>query len=319
MRAADRLSQRLGANINESMGATPAGGPVPGGPHTSPATPVPGGPPPSAKYLGAARVKDALNIEVDRISPDPDQPRKEFDPDALRDLAESLRARGQLQPIRVRWDEAMGRWVVIAGERRYRAAMIAGLATLLCVEARGPMTAEEILEDQLVENCLREDLRPIEQARAFKTLLDGRGLSYRQLADRLNISHQAIVRALALLDLPGDVQSRVESGELAPSVAYEVARLGDPEAQRAVADRVSAEGLTREDVAGEVRRAIRGPATKGRGGKSRRLTSRVFRSPAARVTVELRKGEGVAAILAALESAAAEARAQLSGDDQVAA
>ena len=68
----------------------------------------------------------------------------------------------------MRWSDAVSRWIIVTGERRYRAAVLAGLPTLACIEAKGPLTAEDILEDQLVENCLREDLKPIEQARAFK-------------------------------------------------------------------------------------------------------------------------------------------------------
>src|SRR3954464_2132224 len=116
MKSADELKARLGVHMKESRGAgQPAGmtGPLPaaGAFHGE-----------TAKYQGAARVRDALAIEVDRLAPDPDQPRKDFDPAALADPAAPLKARGQLQPIRVRWDDAMNRWVIIAGERRYRAA-----------------------------------------------------------------------------------------------------------------------------------------------------------------------------------------------------
>ena len=83
--------------------------------------------------------------------------------------------------------------MIVAGERRYRAARLAGLATLICVEAKGVQSPDDRLEDQLVENCVREDLKPVEQARAFRALLDRRGCTYRQLAESLNISHQAIV------------------------------------------------------------------------------------------------------------------------------
>ena len=121
MKAADELKARLGGNMRESMGAARP-------------TAVPASAPPApafhgetAKYQGAARIKDALSIDLARLAPDPDQPRKEFEPEALADLAASLKARGQLQPIRVRWDEPSARWVIIAGERRYRAALLAGL------------------------------------------------------------------------------------------------------------------------------------------------------------------------------------------------
>ena len=102
-----------------------------------------------------------LSIQVDRLVPDPNQPRKEFEPEVLVQLAESLKERGQLQPIRVRWDAAMERWVIIAGERRWRASVQAGLPTITAVEASKPLTEDEILEEQLIENCVREDLRPI--------------------------------------------------------------------------------------------------------------------------------------------------------------
>ena len=144
--------------------------------------------------------------------PGPDQPRTEFDPEALERLAASLKARGQLQPIRVRWDDQADRYVVVVGERRWRAAALAGLESIACVVASGDATPEDLLEDQLVENALREDLRPIEQARAYRTLLAARGLTHRQLAERLQIGHASIARALALLDLPEPIQAEVEAG-----------------------------------------------------------------------------------------------------------
>src|SRR5206468_5331750 len=111
---------------------------------------------------------------------------KEFEPGALERLAESLKERGQLQPIRVRWEAGMDKWVIIAGERRWRAATLAGLATVAAVEASGPLTDDEILGDQLVENCVREDLKPIEQARAFKALMDRNDWSAIRLAKALS-------------------------------------------------------------------------------------------------------------------------------------
>ena len=128
----DKLAARFGGNVMESMGAGRAGGfTLP----TSGAIPEE-----SAKYQGCTRIKSALLIQVDRIVPDPNQPRKEFEPESLRQLADSLKERGQLQPIRVRWDAAMERWVIIAGERRWRAAALAGLPTITAVEATKPLT-----------------------------------------------------------------------------------------------------------------------------------------------------------------------------------
>ena len=141
-------------------------------------------------------------IRLDRIVTDPNQPRTEFDPESLARLATSLRERGQLQPIRVRWDDTASCYVVVVGERRLRAAQLAGLESLACVVVAGEPTAEDLLEDQLVENCLREDLKPIEQAKAYKSLMASRGLSTRQLAERLQIGAASVAKALALLDTP---------------------------------------------------------------------------------------------------------------------
>ena len=316
MKAADRISERLGAYIDESMGAArPAGAgeafPTPG------ASVIHGGP---DKYQGAARIKDALAIEVERIVPDPNQPRKDFDQNALAELAASLKARGQLQPIRVRWSDAVSRWIIVTGERRYRAAVLAGLPTLTCIEAKGPLTTEDILEDQLVENCLREDLKPIEQARAFKALIDRRGWSYRQLAEALHIGPASIVRALAILELPEDLQDRVTTGELAPSVAYEVSRLESPEQQREVAARVVDEGLNRAEATEVVRRAAHRPGkAKGRG-TARKVTSRIFRTTAGpRVTVELRRGLDTGMIRTALVEALGQLDAECPAEDHAAA
>lgn len=238
MKNADSLKARLGANMAESMGDIAAG-----------AAALPAGfAAPSGQYAGCTRIKDALAIELDRIMPDPDQPRKDFDQEALGELAASLKDRGQLQPARVRWDDARGKWVIIAGERRYRAALLAGLKTLACVEARGGQSADEILTDQLVENCLREDLKPIEQAHAYKALMERRGWSYRQLAEFLHISKGTISKALSLLSLPESVQDLVEQGALSPHAAYEVTRLGDASEQAEMADRIVKERLTADDT-----------------------------------------------------------------------
>ena len=112
-----------------------------------------------------------------------------------------------------------------------RAARLAGMESIACVVATGDATPEDILEDQLVENALREDLRPVEQARAYRALLSARGLTHRQLADRLQIGHASIARALALLELPGPIQAEVEAGTIAPNTAYELSRVSDPEEQ----------------------------------------------------------------------------------------
>jgi ParB family transcriptional regulator, chromosome partitioning protein len=235
---------------------------------------------------GVARSKTALEVPVDRIVRDPAQPREEFDPESLARLAESMQARGQLQPIRVRWDEAQERYVIICGERRWRAARMAGMATMSCVVAEGAIAGDELLALQLVENALREDLRPIEQARAFRALMQARGWSGSQLARELGIAQPAVVHALRLLDLPRGIQAAVEQGELAPSVAYEISKLDDPREQAEVAARVVDEGLSRAETVEAVRRS-----TAGAKAAPKKVTARTFRTPhGPRVTVEWGRG-----------------------------
>jgi ParB family chromosome partitioning protein len=312
MKAADRLSQALGANIAESMGARRAGeGPA----HAS--NPFPNGPvvhggPAGEKYRGAARLKDAFAIELDRLAPDPNQPRKEFDAEELGRLAESLRTHGQLQPIRVRYEESAGRWTIISGERRYRAAALAGLSTLVCIEARGLPTPEEILEDQLVENCVRADLKPIEQARAFQALLERRGCSYRQLADSLAISHQAVVRALALLALPEEIRAKVDSGLVPASAASEVARIEDEAEQLRMIAEVESGAMTRDDVT----RAVRAKGKKGKAGRAkprRPIDDRPRRaSNAVKVRIEAGPRHTLADVIVALREIADRLEAESS-------
>jgi ParB family chromosome partitioning protein len=275
-------------------------------------------PPPAVDpYEGRKQLRDACAIPLDRIIADPDQPRKEFDRDALGRLAESLKARGQLQPIRVRWDQGRGVYVVVVGERRWRAARLAGMQTLACVVVTGTPTAADLLEDQLVENALREDLKPVEQARAFRTLMGELGLTQQQLAAKLQISQTTVSQSLTLLALAEPVRAAVEAGEIAPSAAYQIARVADLEAQSGLAARVVAEGLSRAETAKAVRNAA-GKEQRGKGrragkGKGRKVTGLVLKTPAGKVTVENRKGLDDALVVTALRAALGQAEDRLAG------
>jgi ParB family chromosome partitioning protein len=251
---------------------------------------------------GRRRLEAASLIRLDRIIPDPDQPRKEFSDDAIERLAASMKKR-QLQPIRVRWVDAADRYMVIVGERRYRAAIEAGMDSIACIVAADDATPEDILEDQLVENALREDLRPVEQARAYKTLMTARGLSLRQLAEQLRIGHSSIDRSLALLKLPEEIQAKVEAGTIAPNTAYELSKVTDPGEQAELA-REAAEGRLRRDDIKErarVRAPRKAPAT-GDGKPSKRS----FPTQAGpRVTLDHKPGLDRPAMLAALREVVA--------------
>jgi ParB family transcriptional regulator, chromosome partitioning protein len=132
---------------------------------------------PAPRDRGAGRrpLRNVGRVEIGMVIPDPEQPRTEFADGALARLAQSIYDKGQLSPIRVRWSDAAGKWVIIAGERRWRATKLAGLPTIDCHFHEGELTQSEILEQQLIENLLREDLRPVEKARAFSALIQMNG------------------------------------------------------------------------------------------------------------------------------------------------
>jgi ParB family chromosome partitioning protein len=201
-----------------------------------------------ARLQGLVRVKNVATIPVEKIQPDPDQPRQAFDESGLDRLAASLKARGQIQPIAVVWDDLSGSYRIVVGERRWRAALRAGLTTLTALIYDQAPAPDERFALQLVENALREDLSPLEQARAYQKLMTTRGWSTRDLARELSIDNSSVTRALALLDLPDPVQQHVERGDLSPSVAYEVHKLEDQADQVEVAARIVSEGLTRGDA-----------------------------------------------------------------------
>ena len=251
-KASEALQRRFGQNLSESLGVrSPQAGTLP--PLPRPAEN--GFPRESGPDDGRTRARDAGHMELARIVPDPDQPRKDFTEDAIERLSASLLKHGQLMPIRVRWNATLAKWVVISGERRYRAALRAGLKSVACIFAEDGLTNSEILQEQIVENLLREDLKPVEQARAYRQLMDMHGWTAKELSGELQVSQGAISKSLALLALPEDLQAQVETGILSPATAYEVAKVADPDAQRDVARRVVAERLTR-DAAAEVVREV---------------------------------------------------------------
>jgi ParB family chromosome partitioning protein len=299
----DNLLRTAGANAAESMGRTPATPRGSAPPAAAPAAP--------ARLQGVTRSRDAAEIPIDRIAPDPDQPREEFDPASLERLAQSLRSRGQLQPIRVRWDEGQGRYLIVCGERRWRAAGLAGLATLACVIDDRPLDDGERLALQLVENALREDLRPIEQARAFRALIDRNGWSTHRLAEELSIDQSSVSRALALLKLPEAVQELVEAERIAPATAYEVSKLDDPEAQAEVAARAADRRLSRAEVAEAVRAAGRpGPRARKAAAKGREPVRTYRLADGYRLTVERKRGIEPAGLAGALRELLARVEAE---------
>jgi ParB family chromosome partitioning protein len=211
---------------------------------------------PATRFDGVTNDTAAAVIDLDRIVPDPDQPRKEFDAVQLTSLAESIRRDGLFHPIRVRWDEALAKFVIISGERRYLASVKAGLKSILATIVDVALEANVIFEQQMVENLLRSDLSPIDQANGFKRLLDRGKCSYAVLAVKLGIDKATISRAIALLALPETVQAQVDTGALPAATAYELTKLADPDAQIQAADSAVKEKKSRKQVTDEVRLAV---------------------------------------------------------------
>ena len=183
---------------------------------------------PHPRDIGRRPLPDFGTLPIDQLVPDPAQPRTDFSPEALRRLADSIRDQGQLAPIRVRWSDDLGKWVIIAGERRWQAAKLAGFATIECYFQTGELSPSEVLEQQLIENLLREDLNPVEQARAFASLMQLNRLE-RQAGRRERSACPPPKSAgpWRCLRLPEDIQQRVERGEIPTRAAYELSKLED--------------------------------------------------------------------------------------------
>jgi ParB family chromosome partitioning protein len=196
-----------------------------------------------------------LEVPVNAVSPNPKQPRTRFDDEAIGSLAASIREVGILQPIVVRKSGAG--YELIAGERRLRAAKLAGLATIPVV-VRDTDDADT-LREALIENIHREDLGPIELAEAFRQLLEELGLKQEELADRVGVSRSHIANTIRLLQLPIDVQQRLTDGTLQAGHARTLLTLGDAEAQNALALRTVAEELSVREVEELVRRHLDAP------------------------------------------------------------
>jgi ParB family transcriptional regulator, chromosome partitioning protein len=182
-------------------------------------------------------------IRIDQIDPNPVQPRRVFEPDRLQELANSIKALGIIQPIVVR--PSGSRYQLVAGERRWRAAKIAGLEMVPAVVKE--INDDRLLEITLVENIQREDLNPIETALAFERLANELNLSHEQIGERTGKDRSTITNLLRLLQLPSDLQSLVANRRL--SQGHARCLLGIPaELQREVAEKVVAQGLSVRQV-----------------------------------------------------------------------
>lgn len=179
-------------------------------------------------------------IPLDQIDPNPFQPRRAFPEEGLKELAESIRASGLVQPVLLR--RAATRYQLVAGERRWRAARLAGLEAIPAVVRE--FTDQETLALALTENLLREDLNPLEAATGLQALQEKHGLTQEEIAARLGWSRSAVANTVRLLRLPAEVRELLASGKLSAGHARALLAVADPDQQVALARLVAKEGYS---------------------------------------------------------------------------
>jgi len=198
-------------------------------------------------------------VPLTSVEPNPDQPRKEFDRDSLEELAASIREQGVLQPLLVEgW--ASG-YRIVAGERRWRAAQIAGL-TEIPVLVR-TFTEESRMEIALIENIQRADLRPMEEARAYRSLMEAFNLTQEDVAKKVGKQRSTVANALRLLRLPEDMQAALDSSRLTPGHARAILSVTLSEGQKILFQAILAEGLSVRDAEERAQRLNAGSPPSG--------------------------------------------------------
>lgn len=191
---------------------------------------------------------------IDQIKCKP-QVRTQFDEESLRGLAQSIREGGVLQPLLVRSDG-----VLVDGERRFRAAVMADATTVPVLIEDEKLDDGDVISRQLTANCQREDLNPMEVARAARDMIETKGLSAEEAARKLGFSPAKLSRALALLTLPESIQGLVEAGKLTASSAYQISLVDDPGRQQELAEETVAGRLSRETVRRHAKPRAKGAA-----------------------------------------------------------
>ncbi|HOM59934.1 MAG TPA: ParB/RepB/Spo0J family partition protein [Anaerohalosphaeraceae bacterium] len=197
--------------------------------------------------------KSKSELPLSSIRPNPYQPRQFWDENELKELAESIRQNGVIQPILVR-PAGDGQYEIIAGERRFRAAQIAGLSAIPVLIRQA--TEEQMLELALVENIHRADLNPIERAQAYQKYIQSFSLTQTEAAQRLGEDRSVVSNYLRLLDLPADVQEMLKAGQLSMGHARAILALQDEEVRRKLANRAMAGRLSVREVEQIVRRLL---------------------------------------------------------------
>ena len=246
---------------------------------------IPGGSP--------AERKGVMNLGIEEIRPDKHQPRRHFDETHIEELAESIRSKGILLPLIVR--RAHDGYVLVAGERRWRAAQKAGLREVPVMVRE--VTEKEAFELALIENIQREDLNPLEEAEAYRRLIDEHGLTQDELAGRVGKNRATVANALRLLRLPDPIKQAIVAGQLSMGHARALLAIADEADLRRAAEKVIAEGLSVRAAEALVQRlkSKRLPREKREAGQSvqvRHLVEKLQRKLGARVELKDKGGSG---------------------------
>jgi ParB family chromosome partitioning protein len=207
-------------------------------------------------------LSSVVSVPIERLKPNPHQPRKSFSDETLAELTDSVREKGIIQPILAE-EQDDGSYLIIAGERRYRAAEQAGLELVPVLPRE--FTDEEKLEIALVENLHREDLNPIEQAHALHSLMETAGLTQEELSQRLGMNRSTIANALRLLKLPMDIQQQIIEGSVSPGHARAILSVDDEKNRELLVQRISQESISvreAENVAAALNAGVYTPPTR---------------------------------------------------------
>src|SRR5829696_7265583 len=184
-------------------------------------------------------------IAVDKLDPNPDQPRVEIGD--LEDLTASIKEKGVLEPLLVKPSRISGRWMIIAGERRWRAAREAGVREVPCIEM--DVDDRAVAEIALIENMQRKDLTPWEEADGLRALCERFGYTHEEVARKVGKSRSTVTEALSIATLPEDVRERCRRADIgAKTLLLEIVRQPDEESMRRMAEEITLRGMTRDDA-----------------------------------------------------------------------
>jgi len=227
--------------------------------------------------------KLALFVPVGKLKPNPRQPRKDFDAASLAELADSIRGHGVIQPI-IAEDDGSGGYAIIAGERRWRASQMAGLREVPVIVRK--VSEPERLEMALIENIQREDLNPLEEAQAYKALMELSGAAQEEIAKKVGKDRSTVANALRLLKLPAECMEGLRDGRLSAGHARAILAIVNPADQIVLMRRIEKGGLSVRQAEEEARGLNGGKRAAGKAGGAKKPAGK--KKPVALADVEQR-------------------------------